>query len=893
MAILPGTHLGPYEILSAIGAGGMGEVYRARDTKLGRDVALKVLPAAFAANTERMARFEREARLLAALNHPNIAQIYGLEESSRTPALVMELVDGPTLADRVAAGPIPLDEALPIAKQIAEALEYAHEKGVIHRDLKPANIKVKPDGMAKVLDFGLAKALADDPASVDMGNSPTLSVGATLQGVILGTAAYMSPEQAKAKPVDRRADIWAFGVVLYEMLAGNQLYVGETPAETLASVIKETPEFSQLPSDAPPVIRKLIERCLDKDPRRRLQHIGEARIAIEDALSGTASEASGAPAQAPRGQQAFVWMGVAAVLLVALAALALVHFRETSPTVRTVRFQVPGPANATVTFFQLSPDGQSLASVAQKEGRTQVWVQPLSSTEPQALPGTDGASYPFWSPDSAYVGYFAEGKLKKIAASGGIPQILCDAPAGRGGAWSPDGVILFAPNIGGPLYRVSAAGGVPAQVTKPESVPGNSDRYPEFLPAGHIFLYEHQTGKPETSGIYASSLEGMQPVRILPDVTNVRYVPSAPASRGGYLLFRPKDTLMAQPFDAARLKTTGDMFPVAEKVGTAVNVGNAAFSASTNGELAIRSGSIYDDRQFVWMDRMGKELGAATKPATANSGTLSPDEKQIAIGISPDATTGDLWLQDVTRGVISRFTFESGRATEPVWSPDSSHIAFSISMGGTFSIHQKAVSGAGAAEVLKADAGINAFTSDWSPDGKFIVYSAYSDKTKDDLWLLPLEAGHKATPYLQTPFSELDGHFSPDGHWMAYTSDESGRQEIYVQTFPASGPKWQISTAGGRFPRWSREGRELFYIGTDQKLMAVPVKLGAGSGPSLQAGAPQPLFDITSIPSTVRFSYQPTMDGRRFLVDVPTGGGGGGVTTPITMILNWVAGVKK
>ena len=463
-----------------------------------------------------------------------------------------------------------------------------------------------------------------------------------MQGVILGTAAYMVPEQARGKAVDKRTDIWAFGCVLYELLTGKQLYTGETAAETLASVIKETPDLSQLPADAPRAISNLIARCLEKDPRRRLQHIGEARIAIEDVLSGAASEAAEEPAKESSWHQPLAWMTLAAVLLVALAALAFVHFRETSPPVRTVRFQVAGPANATVTFFQISPDGQYLAFVAQKEGHTQVWVQPLSSTEPQALPGTEDASYPFWSRDSAYIAYFAEGKLNKIAATSGIPQILCDAPAGRGGAWSPDGVIVFAPNIGGPLYRVSAAGGVPAQVTKPESVPGNSDRYPEFLPGGHIFLYEHQTGKPETSGIYASSLEGMQPVRILPDVTNVRYVPSAPPSRGGYLLFRPKDTLMAQPFDSDRLKTTGDMFPVAEKVGTLVNVGNAAFSASTNGELAYRPGSVYDDRQFVWMDRMGKQLGAATKPATTNSGALSPDEKQIAIGISQDPTNGSI-----------------------------------------------------------------------------------------------------------------------------------------------------------------------------------------------------------------------------------------------------------
>ena len=887
MTLASGTRLGSYQIVAPIGAGGMGEVYRARDSKLGRDVALKVLPAAFAANAERMARFEREARLLAALNHPHIAAIYGLEESSGTPALVMELVEGPTLADRIAAGSIPPDEALPIAKQIAEALEYAHEKGVIHRDLKPANIKVKPDGTVKVLDFGLAKALTEDSSTVDMNNSPTLSMGATLAGVILGTAAYMSPEQAKGKPADRRADIWAYGVVLCEMLTGQRLYTGETAAETLAAVLMKEPALDGLPTNTPAAIRNLLHRCLERDPRRRLQHIGEARIAIDDALSGAAPAA---PVTPQRAQPPVVWIALACVLFVAFAALAFVHFRETPPQLRTFRFQVPGPANATVTFFQLSPDGQYLAFVAQKEGHTQLWVQPLSSTEPQALPGTDGATYPFWSPDSAQIAYFAEGKLKKIAVTGGIPQILCDAPAGRGGSWNEDGALLFTPNVSGPLYRVSAAGGIATAVTDASGT-DISDRYPYFLPGGHTFLYYRIGRSSEQNGIYAGSLEGLKPVHILPDDSNAVHVPGPYPGRSGYLIFRRKETLMAQPFDPQSLKLSGEMFPIAEQVGTVANTGNAAFTASANGELAYRFGNLYENRQFVWMDRTGKQVGAATKSASMAGGALSPDEKEIVLALGPDPVTVDLWLQDVSRGVLSRFTFGPDRSAVPVWSPDSGRIAYTAFTGTVFSIYQKQVNGAGAAELLKSG-GINVFPSDWSPDGKFLVYSEFAEKTNDDIWLLPLSGDHKPVPYLQTRFNEDDGHFSPDGRWMAYMSDESGRFEIYVQPFPATGSKWQISSAGGRFPRWSHDGRELFYIAADQKLTAVAVKAGGGSTVSFEAGAPQPLFDIPSIPVSFRFSYQPARDGRRFLVDVPAGGGEG-ITTPITMILNWAAGAKK
>ncbi|MBI3694947.1 MAG: serine/threonine-protein kinase [Acidobacteria bacterium] len=532
MPISAGTRLGPYEIVASLGAGGMGEVYRARDARLGRDVALKVLPEVFAKDAERMARFEREAQVLASLNHPNIAALYGLEESGGVRALVMELVEGPTLAERIEDGPIPIDEALPIARQIAEALEAAHEKGIIHRDLKPSNVKVKADGAVKVLDFGLAKALEDDPASSDVRNSPTLSLAATRAGVILGTAAYMPPEQAKGKPVDRRADIWAFGVVLFEMLTGQQLFAGETAGDTLAAVIKDEPKWDRLPESTPPAIRKLLRRCLDRDPRRRLRDIGEARLVIEDVMAGApAEEPSPRPRVSASPRLAVSWV-VAGALLISTLVLAFLYFGETPPAERVMRYSVPAPEKASIHSFAISPDGRYLAIAATAQGKRYLWVRALDALQPQLLPGTEEAANPFWSPDSRWIGFFAQGKLKKIAVSGGPAQTLCDAAAGRGGAWNRDGVILFAPSPTGPLFRVSAVGGVPVQVAKAEG--GGTHRNPVFLPDGRRFLYQVTGGTADKAGVHVASLDGVAPRRVLADISNVAYAP--PAARGANLL---------------------------------------------------------------------------------------------------------------------------------------------------------------------------------------------------------------------------------------------------------------------------------------------------------------------------------------------------------------------
>ena len=635
MALTPGTRLGPYEILSAIGAGGMGEVYKARDTRLDRTVAIKILPEAFAADADRVARFQREAKTLAALNHPNIAQIFGLEQAGDVHALAMEFVAGEDLSDRIARGPIPIDEALPIAKQIADALEAAHEQGVIHRDLKPANIKVRPDGTVKVLDFGLAKMLELQGAQSSLTMSPTLSVHATYAGVILGTAAYMSPEQARGKPVDRRADVWAFGCVLFEMLTGRRAFEGgDTISDAVATILKSEPAWPALPIDTPPHIGTLLRRCLRKEPQRRLQAIGEARLAIEEGPAE--SPAFSGPAATPTGvvsHSRVAWI-VAAIALVAAAGLAVPaarHMRESLTEPLQAQFEVQTPPTSDSGSFALSLDGRQLAFVATAEGAPRLWVRSLDEVIPRVLPGTDGAAYPFWEPDGHAIGFFAAGKLKRVDPAGGAPQTLADAPSGRGGTWNREGVIVFAPSaeLAVPtsvLMRVAAEGGVATPVTRLAAGQG-SHRWPQFLPDGRRFLFFVRAEKPDIQGAYLGSLDGSEPTRVLASDAAVHFAPP------NFLLYVRQDTLVAVRFDAARGTVSGDPVPVAHGVGVDTGVFRGAFSVSSAGVLAHRAVSGSQRRQLLWVNRAGTRLGTVGSPDENGlaSPELAPDERHVAV----------------------------------------------------------------------------------------------------------------------------------------------------------------------------------------------------------------------------------------------------------------------
>jgi eukaryotic-like serine/threonine-protein kinase len=738
MSFAPGAKVGHYEIAAPLGAGGMGEVYRARDTKLGRDVALKVLPDAFARDTQRLARFQREAKLLAALNHPNIASIYGVEDISGT-AIIMELVEGPTLADRIRQGPIPVEEALHIAKQICDALEYAHERGIVHRDLKPANVKVTNDGAVKVLDFGLAKAIEEEPASQDISTSPTLSRMVTQAGVLLGTPAYMSPEQAKGKPVDRRTDIWAFGCVLYETLAGKHTFSGETSTDTLASVIKEDPDWTQLPPATPVRVRVVLQRCLQKDPKQRLRDIGDARISLEEVLAGAPEPSSGAlvPFDEPLWRRALPWVLFAAAAA-ALLVLGFLHLRPKPTAVNVVRAQIPVPEKMILSPsgpFALSPDGHQLAFYATgPDGVQGLWIRPLDSVEARPLPGSDwpGVSPPpfFWSPDSQSIMFDGGGNLKKIGISGGQAQTLCEATGFVvGGSWNRDGVILFGKDPG-VIARVSANGGSALPVTALDFSGGEiRHTFPWFLPDGHHFLYLRSSNRPENDGVYAGSLdakpEDQDPKRLLATASQAIYVPSL-GSVPGYLLFMRDGALIAQPFDPTRLGLTGEPVTVAEQVGFYRDYG--FFSASTNGLLAYRAGGDSGASQLTWFDREGKVVGTLGDRGIYASLAVSSDGKRAAVSRRENSTGKyAIWLYDFSRGTSSRFTFGSASAMNPIWSADESRIFFASDANGRFDLYQKAANGTKDEELLLKSSEAK-YPMSVSRDGRFLMYSSEDPK---------------------------------------------------------------------------------------------------------------------------------------------------------------------
>jgi len=896
MALTPGTQIGPYEIRSGIGAGGMGEVFRARDTKLNRDVAIKVLPAAFADDPERLARFNREAQTLASLNHPNIATIYGIEELPKSGgsgggsrALVMELVEGEDLSAHLARGPMPIAEALPIARQIAEALEAAHEQGIVHRDLKPANIKVRADGTVKVLDFGLAKAMdqgGGSSSNPELSHSPTLTHQGTSAGMIIGTAAYMSPEQAKGKAVDKRTDIWAFGVVLYEMLSGKRAFRGDDVSETLASVLKDTLPMEALPA-APPALRRLIERCLDRDLKTRLRDIGEARIEIARIETGGPDAAPVTSASAIDGSSKQVRALSALVAFLGLAVVATflawkpwrTSLSSTPPP--EGRFTVTLPGNSAQWYLTLSPDGTALAFVSDASGVDQIWIRPLDGLEAKPLAGTDGASYPFWSPDSRKLGFFARGKLRKIAAEGGPVEELCDAPSARGGTWNRDGVIVFAPTVGGGLFQVRDQGGEPRPVTL--ATARQTHRYPSFIAGGNHFLFVmNDVAADATAGLHVGSLDGTPPVRLLSDQSKAQYVPPLSGEGPGVVLFVRQRTAMALPFDAESLRPTGEARVVARDVDpTGGHIGFSALSASDNGVLVYRTGSAQRKYVVASFDRTGRQLSVLTDPRPFTSFTMSPNGRQMCLAVRDEG----LWVQKVGQKTPEKF----GAGDSCVWTPQGHAIVFGT---GTFSplLARKSVATAEAEETLwQAAAASNTTPLDISPDGKWLAYSS-TGSSADGLWLLPLDGDRQPVKYLDGPGQERQAQFSPDGKWLAYSSDETGQTEVYVQPIPATGSPQQISPAGGSAPRWLNNGRELYYLSVDGQLVAVPITLGAGT---LERGSPRQLTTgsfLKDDPNRAGGSrvalYQPSPDGQTFLALVPAGDASDPVP-PLTVRTNW------
>ncbi len=861
MTLAAGSRLGPYEILSPLGVGGMGEVYRAHDPKLNRDVAIKVLPGAFSKDQERLARFEREARVLASLNHGNIATIHGLEEAGGVDFLVMECVPGMTLAERISKGPIPIEESLELFRQIAGALEAAHARGVVHRDLKPSNVKVTPEGHVKLLDFGLAKASADEVPAQDMSRSPTVSRDVTGGGVILGTAPYMSPEQARGRPVDRRADIWAFGCCLYEALSGTALFLEKTVSDTLAGILKLEPDWKNLPAGTPAIIRRLLRRCVTKDPNHRLQHIGDARIEIEEALAEpstpSSNEVEAGTAAGTRRLLAVGAVGLAAGGVLASAILWTVA-RPVGDLRNTYRFEITLPgelelAGGHQSRIAVSPDGRILAFVGTAGHEDLLYLRGLDSLEARPVPGTEGASYPFFSPDSAWVGFFAGEELRKISIDGGSSVSLCAAQGGRDGSWGRDGTIIFAKSRSTALYRVPAAGGPVEALTDLEIEKGEMNfASPQVLPGGYSAVFTVSSGGGyESQKIVAASLTTGERRTLLQGGVSPHYVPS------GHLLYSRGDSLMAVRFDAERLELSGSPVPVLQ--GLEGTVQGGLYGVSSAGVLAYVPVRERPGISPVWLDLQGHLEPIALPPRDYWGPSLSPDGTRVAITTS--GRVMEIWICELDRGALSKFAFE-GSNHIPVWTRDGARLAFSSDREGPYNLFWKPADGSGAAERLSTS-DWHQDPASWSPDGKILAYAQDHATTGWDIWLLHMDGKRREEAFLATDFDEYHPMISPDGRWLAYVSNESGRFEVYVQPFPAGGRKWLVSTQGGTAPLWTRDGAKLLYREGD-RLLAVRVEADS----TFSAGRPRLLFEA---PMSVSSGYGPpdydvTADGGRFFM---------------------------
>ena len=883
--LVSGTRLGPYEIVSLAGSGGMGEVYRARDPRLGREVAIKVLPHALASSRRRVAAFEREARALAALNHPNIATVYGIERSAEHLFFAMELVAGQTLADRILRGPLPVPEALALFEQLAEALEAAHGAEIVHRDLKPSNLMVTPTGVLKVLDFGLALAASEGAARDGAASTTTDDVGPAREGG--GTPAYMSPEQMRGEAVDRRSDIWAFGGCLYEALTARRAFPGATTSDVIASVLREEPDWSALPPDTPPAIRTLVRRCLEKDARRRLHDIADARIEIAEARDPTRSAATPAAAPAARGawrKGLAIAVPLAASLVGSLVILALLDFiqRPPSPAVSLppmVRFGLDLPRGFHVigAIPALSPDGRRLAFLAMDDAqRSSVWMRSLDEVESRPVPGTEDArAAVFWDPEGTRLGFATETRVRMVDLAGSEVQTLADLSEVAGATWGRNGIVLLG-RKDGPLYRASVRGGGAATTaTTLDAGREGGHLWPHWLPDGRHFLYiAVSDGQP--NALYVGALESRDKKKLLENVSNAVYVES------GFLIFARGTTLLAQRFDPVALELGGEPFRLADPVVHSVDWGIAPFAASASGVLAYRSFEGLGRARLQWMDRGGGVLDAIGEPGVYVSLALSPDGRQVVVErVDPDMNT-DLWAYDVARGTAFRLTSSPHRESDPVWSPDGKWIAFAEPQDEAQAL-RRVPAGGGAAETLLPRT--CAYPTDWTPDGKGIVYASFRGADSANVEWIPA-AGGEPQVFLHTRFQEHQARVSPDGGWIAYSSTESGRAEVYVDRFPGGGDRHAVSKGGGTQPMWNRNGGELFYLSSDGTMMAVPVKTGA----AFSAELPEALFQTPLHGPElrdVRNRYVVSPDGERFLLLVPEAGGP--ARPALTVTVGWRA----
>jgi len=861
MSVESGQTLSHYRLLEKIGEGGMGVVWSAEDTVLRRKVAIKILPEAFSQNAQRLARFEREARLLAVLNHPNVAAIYGLEESDGVHFLVLEMVPGESLAQRLKRGPLAVDESFDLCRQVAEGLEAAHAAGVIHRDLKPGNVQLTPDGKVKVLDFGLAKVFARDIPVEDLSHSPTLTDSGMHTGTILGTAPYMSPEQARGRTLDKRTDIWSFGCVLYECLTGRMAFRGQSAPDVVSAILQTDPDWSALPERTPPRLRNLLERCLEKNPRNRLHDIADARIEIE--ALGEAStphpgdEAIGLRTRTASRRHTVSWSLASLIVGATVTGVAAWMLGPTGPDTPqpVMRFSVSLPADQTLPVYDqrplvaLSPDGKHLVYVADHEGTTRLYLRELDQLESRPLPGTEGGSGPFFSPDSQWVGFFTDDKLKKISLAGGAAVELCAVVKGVGASWRRDDTIVFPPNPLQALFVVQATGGVPQALTSLDHAAGeNSHRWPSFLPDGNAVLFSTLRHGFAKGGVAVLSLQTGEWKELLAGGSEPKYTPT------GLLVYKVQGTLMAVSFDRQRLEVAGSPVPVLDGL-----LGAANYSFSETGTLVYVAGDRpLGQRELVWVDRQGRGQPVTRTLREFEWARLSPDGTELAVWFG-----SQVWVYEIERDVLRALTFESSCITG-VWSPDGKRIAFScLGDSGQMNLFWKLADGSGDLESLTKSTN-NQFPSSFSPDGRWLAFTSFT-LGSGDIWVLPVGEGEgPPKPFLQTPFREHGAVFSPDGRWLAYTSNESGNYEIYVQPYPGPGGKRLISAGGGEAPLWAPDGKELYYRNGDQ-LMAVSIQVE----PAFSAGTPQLLFGgdfAHPIYQSLDSIYDVTSDGQRFVM---------------------------